>query len=68
MTTKEQMKEYYQKNKERIIQHVNKMKKIRREETRRNDIIDRLNAGGYLRLPYVQMKKYNIILENDKYC
>lgn len=58
---KEYLKKYYEEHKEKMNE---KMKELLPERTKRN-IIQKLNAGKYTRIPYEKIKKYNINFNED---
>lgn len=55
--------EYYKKNKEKL----NAQRKANRNDEMREEIVTKLNGGGYKRIPYKKIEKYGITKDGDKY-
>ena len=59
------MKDYYNKNKNKMLKQSYERLKYRRLLSARDVIVEKLNNSEYKRLPFSKIEKYNIIMSDD---
>ncbi len=71
MDTKTYSKQYYEKNKEKLIKQINDAKKLRKLnpdviDQKKQKIIKKLNEHEFIRIPYSKINKLGILFNKEK--